>query len=223
MTINSGMIGHFNVSNLMAAMAAAHCLGVSRDHIVKGIAAAPQVPGRVEKIENNKGVLALVDYAHTGDALTQVLTTLAGLDHRRLLTVVGCGGDRDPGKRPIMARAAALHSNLAVYTSDNPRTEDPDAILEQLRRGAINCGYVELSRDAAVAENDGFIVIPERRAAIEFAVALAKEGDLLLLAGKGHEDYQILGATRIHFDDREELRRVFDGIMTLDAGGVGHV
>jgi len=222
-TISSGMIGHFNVSNLMAAMAAAQRLGLSHDHIAQGIAISPQVPGRVEKIENHKGVLALVDYAHTGDALIQILTTLAALDHRRLLTVVGCGGDRDPGKRPAMACAAAQHSNLVVYTSDNPRTEDPDVILEQLRNGALDCGYVELSRAAAEAEVDGFIVIPERRVAIEFAAALAKDGDLLLVAGKGHEDYQILGTTRIHFDDREELRRVFDGIQASGAGGEQYV
>lgn len=208
LSIESGMIGDFNVSNLMAAIAAAHKLGISHALIAKGIAAAQQVPGRVEKISNPRGILALVDYAHTGDALEQVLMTLKKLEHRRLLTVVGCGGDRDPGKRPVMACAAARYSDLAIYTSDNPRTEDPLKILEQLRQGALESNYVEVNEDKAINGENGFIVVPERRDAIAFAAKLAQKGDLLLVAGKGHEDYQILGTEKIHFDDREELRRI---------------
>jgi UDP-N-acetylmuramoyl-L-alanyl-D-glutamate--2,6-diaminopimelate ligase len=209
LSIKSGMIGHFNVSNLMAAIAAAHKLGISHNLIEKGIAAAPQVPGRVEKVDNLRGILALVDYAHTGDALEQVLMTLKKLEHRRLLTVVGCGGDRDPGKRPVMACAAARYSDLAIFTSDNPRTEDPLSILEQLRQGALESNYIEMSEVKATNGENGFIVVPERRDAIEFAAKLAQKGDLLLVAGKGHEDYQILGTEKIHFDDREELKRIF--------------
>jgi len=211
LAIASEMIGHFNVSNLMAAIAAAHELGLDAMQISQGIAAAQQVPGRVEKIANQRDVLALVDYAHTGDALEQVLKTLSQLEYRRLLAVVGCGGDRDPGKRPIMACAAAKYADLAIYTSDNPRTEDPVAILEQLRRGAIDAGYSEIDRDEAIGGRGGFVVIADRREAIEFAAMLAQQGDLLLVAGKGHEDYQILGTVKVHFDDREELRRVLAG------------
>ncbi len=208
LSIHSGMIGDFNVSNLMAAIAAAHKLGIRYDQIERGVAAAQQVPGRVEKVNNPRSILALVDYAHTGDALEQVLMTLKKLEHRRLLTVVGCGGDRDPGKRPVMACAAARYSDLAIYTSDNPRTEDPLKILAQMRQGALDSDYVEVDRVEAAQGDNGFIVIPERREAIEFAAKLAQQGDLLLVAGKGHEDYQILGTEKIHFDDREELRRV---------------
>ncbi|MBN2792762.1 MAG: UDP-N-acetylmuramoyl-L-alanyl-D-glutamate--2,6-diaminopimelate ligase [Desulfuromonadales bacterium] len=214
LNVSSGMIGDFNVSNLMAAMAAAQQLGLDQDVIIRGIASAPQVPGRLEKIANQVGVLALVDYAHTGDALEQVLNTLAKLDSRRIITVVGCGGDRDPGKRPVMAAVAVKYSDLAVFTSDNPRTEDPLKILEQVRAGALNAGGDEFTAEQIAVGYDGkgFIVIPDRRSAIEFAAQQAQEGDLLLVAGKGHEDYQILGTEKIHFDDREELARVLRAV-----------
>ncbi|MDX2493841.1 MAG: UDP-N-acetylmuramoyl-L-alanyl-D-glutamate--2,6-diaminopimelate ligase [Desulfuromusa sp.] len=217
--VESGMIGDFNVSNLLAAVATALQFGIGNEVIAKGISGAPQVPGRVEKVENNQGVLALVDYSHTSDALEQALKTLSKLDCQRLLTIVGCGGDRDQGKRPVMAAVAVKYSNLAIFTSDNPRTEDPFKILEQIRGGAVAAGSKELSEDLAAVE-DGFIVIPDRRAAIEFAGNLAKQGDLLLVAGKGHEDYQVLGTEKIHFDDREELSRVLnklDGSKILNS------
>lgn len=210
LVVESGMIGDFNVSNLLAAVAAAHQLGIEHDTIVKGIAAAPQVPGRVEKVKNERGILALVDYSHGSDALEQVLKTLTKLESRRLVTVFGCGGDRDQGKRSVMGAIAIHYSDLAILTSDNPRTEDPLAILEQIRAGAVNAGGKELSETEAVGEEEGFIVIPDRRSAIEFAAHLTKAGDLLLVTGKGHEDYQILGTEKIHFDDREELYRVLN-------------
>ena len=208
--VNSEMIGDFNLSNLLAAVATAQQLGIDNAIIARGISAAPQVPGRVEKVENRRGVLALVDYSHTPDALEQALKTLAKIDSRRLLTVVGCGGDRDKGKRPLMAAVAVKYSNLSIFTSDNPRTEDPMQILEQVRDGALSADSRELNVEQALSA-DGFIVIPDRRDAIEFAGSLATEGDLLLVAGKGHEDYQILGTEKIHFDDREELDRVLNG------------
>jgi len=208
--VHSGMIGDFNLSNLLAAVATAQQLGIDNKIIAEGISAAPQVPGRVEKVENRQGVLALVDYSHTPDALEQALKTLAKIDSRRLLTVVGCGGDRDKGKRPLMAAVAVKYSNLSIFTSDNPRTEDPLEILEQVRNGALSADSRELNMEQALSV-DGFIVIPDRREAIEFAGSLAAEGDLLLVAGKGHEDYQILGTEKIHFDDREELDRVLNG------------
>jgi UDP-N-acetylmuramoyl-L-alanyl-D-glutamate--2,6-diaminopimelate ligase len=216
--VESGMIGDFNVSNLLAAVATAQQFGISNELIAKGIAAAPQVPGRVEKVKNIKGVLALVDYSHTADALEQALKTLSKLEFHRLLTVVGCGGDRDKGKRPIMAAVAVKYSNLSIFTSDNPRTEDPLKILEQVRGGALATGSRELSQKQAASE-DGFVVIPDRRAAIEFAGHLAGAGDLLLVAGKGHEDYQVLGTEKIHFDDREELDRVLNEVKGPDSMG----
>lgn len=209
--IDSRMIAHFNVSNLLAAVTAAQALGIDNAQIAAGIAAAPQVPGRLERVENDRDILALVDYAHTGDALEQVLATLSKLGSKRLITLVGCGGDRDPGKRPVMAAAAVKYSDLAVFTSDNPRTEDPLQILEQVRAGALAAKAVELSDMLLEAGERGFIVIPDRHEAIKTACSLAKAGDLLLLAGKGHEDYQILGTTKVHFDDREELAAALSG------------
>ncbi|WP_321370094.1 UDP-N-acetylmuramoyl-L-alanyl-D-glutamate--2,6-diaminopimelate ligase [uncultured Desulfuromusa sp.] len=225
--IESGMIGDFNVSNLLGVVATAQQLGISNEDISKGIMAAPQVPGRVEKVQNNQGVLALVDYSHTPGALDQALKTLSKLDPNRLFTIVGCGGDRDKGKRPLMAAVAVKYSNLSIFTSDNPRTEDPIVILEQMRGGAVTSGSKELSESQAAIE-DGFIVIPDRRAAIEFACRLAGSGDLLLVAGKGHEDYQIVGTEKKHFDDREELTRVLNTTngsdnQLPDPGGGHHV
>lgn len=217
-SIDSPLIGHFNVSNLLATVAAAQLLGIDNQTIAAGIAAAPQVPGRLQRIENQREVLALVDYAHTGDALEQVLKTLSQLEHRRLITLVGCGGDRDPGKRPIMAAAATRYSDLAVLTSDNPRTEDPLKILSQMRQGAIAAGARELTCEQ-LAEKRGFCVEPDRRRAIELACKLAQAGDLLLVAGKGHEDYQILGSEKIHFDDRKELARALQRTCNPAKGG----
>ncbi len=212
-TLRSSLVGDFNVSNILAAVAAAHRLGIDSATICRGIEQAPQVPGRLERVDNSRGVLALVDYAHTSDALSQVLGGLAGIKASRRITLVGCGGDRDPKKRPLMAAAAVKASDLTILTSDNPRTEDPLLILEQMRQGALETAEQELALAQASAGVPGFVIIPDRRKAIEFAVGLAQEGDLLLVAGKGHEDYQILGTTRVHFDDREELRRAFAGEM----------
>jgi len=205
--IDSPMTGDFNLSNLLAAVAVAQQLNIGNEQIAAGIKAAPQVPGRLERVVNDCGVLALVDYAHTGDALEQVLKTLCGLEHRRLYTIIGCGGDRDPGKRPVMAAVAAKYSDLAIFTSDNPRTEDPLLILGQIRTGALAAGSSELDPAQVNSDSRGFVVIPDRRSAINYAASLVSNGDLLLVAGKGHEDYQILGTTKIHFDDREEVQQ----------------
>ncbi len=207
--IDSSLIGNFNVSNLLATVTAAQQLGIKKQTIAAGLANALQVPGRLQRIDNDNDVLVLVDYAHTSDALEQVLNTLEKLEHRRLITLVGCGGDRDPAKRPVMASTAVRYSDLAVFTSDNPRTEDPLLILEQMRAGTQADGAVELSKEQIAAGERGFIVVPDRRQAIDLVSEYAKAGDLLLVAGKGHEDYQILGTTKIHFDDREELERAF--------------
>jgi UDP-N-acetylmuramoyl-L-alanyl-D-glutamate--2,6-diaminopimelate ligase len=176
--------------------------------ITAGISAAKGVPGRLEQVENDRGAVILVDYAHTGDALRRVLEALEKLSPQRILTLFGCGGDRDRSKRPIMAEVAARGSDIAIATSDNPRTENPQQILDDVRVGLARVHEREWSRaDAMVDTGRGYVVIEDRREALEFAVSLLRRGDLLLVAGKGHEDYQILASGRIHFDDREELRK----------------
>lgn len=212
--IASPLLGEYNVENLLCAIAAGVALDLPLQAIGAGLQAATGVPGRLERIENERDAVVLVDYAHTGDALRRVIEALLALAPKRLLTVFGCGGDRDRSKRPIMAEVAARGSHIAIATSDNPRTEDPQRILNDVRVGLARVHAREWSpAEAAAATGKGYVVIPDRRAAIDFAVSLLCPGDLLLVAGKGHEDYQILGTGRIHFDDREELRRA------LQAGG----
>jgi len=211
-TLRSPLLGQFNLQNLLCAAGAGIALGLAPETIGAGLATATLVPGRLERIENDREALVLVDYAHTGDALEKVLTTLRDLSPRRIITVFGCGGDRDRRKRPIMGEVVARLSTLSVLTSDNPRTEDPLAILEEIRQGTQRVHPFEWSRtEAESMAGSGFVTIPDRREAIEFAVSLLKAGDLLLVAGKGHEDYQIVGREKRHFDDREELRRALAG------------
>jgi UDP-N-acetylmuramoyl-L-alanyl-D-glutamate--2,6-diaminopimelate ligase len=160
---------------------------------------------------NSQGVTCLVDYAHTGDALENVLSTLKELAKGRIITVFGCGGDRDNGKRPIMGSVAARLSDLAVLTSDNPRTEDPWRILDMVKAGVVNSGGREYNPEDLTDgfSEKGFVVMENRREAIRLAAKAARSGDILLLAGKGHEDYQIIGKTKHHFDDREEAANAF--------------
>ncbi|MEJ2201190.1 MAG: UDP-N-acetylmuramoyl-L-alanyl-D-glutamate--2,6-diaminopimelate ligase [Desulfuromonadaceae bacterium] len=208
LTIESALIGKFNLQNLLCAVGAGIALQLPLAAIAAGLSRAPQVPGRLERIVNDRGALILVDYAHTGDALEKVLQTVSDLAPRRLLTVFGCGGDRDPRKRPIMGEVAARYSDLAILTSDNPRTEDPQKIIDEVRQGVLRVHPREWSlEEARKSSGRGFVTLPDRAAAIAFAVSLLAERDLLLVAGKGHEDYQILGTRRVHFDDREEVRR----------------
>jgi murE/murF fusion protein len=182
------LIGRYNVANIALVVGMCEALGLDHDVIARGIASVPGVPGRVERVPNDAGLDLVVDYAHTPDALENVLKTLRPLTRRRLICVFGCGGDRDPTKRPRMGAAVAALADLAVVTSDNPRTEDPRAIIEQILPALPAPFYVDV----------------DRRTAIRAAIAAATPGDIVLIAGKGHEDYQILGTTKIHFDDREE-------------------
>jgi UDP-N-acetylmuramoyl-L-alanyl-D-glutamate--2,6-diaminopimelate ligase len=165
----------------------------------------------MERVDNSNSVTCLVDYAHTGDALENVLATLKEIATGRIITLFGCGGDRDNGKRPIMGKFAASMSDLAVVTSDNPRTEEPLVILEQIKAGIAPLElreYLTNELDQGFTEK-GFIVIENRHDAIRLAIRIAKPGDIVLLAGKGHEDYQIIGTTKHHFDDREEASAAF--------------
>jgi UDP-N-acetylmuramoyl-L-alanyl-D-glutamate--2,6-diaminopimelate ligase len=206
--VDSPLLGEFNVENLLCTIGAAVALNLPPQVISAGIAAAKGVPGRLEQVANDRGAVILVDYAHTGDALRRVLEAMQKLAPQRILTLFGCGGDRDRSKRPIMAEVAARGSDIAIATSDNPRTEDPRQILDDVRVGCERVHEREWSRaDALAGTGRGYVVIEERREALEFAVSLLQPGDLLLVAGKGHEDYQILASGRIHFDDREELRK----------------
>ncbi|MBJ6749197.1 UDP-N-acetylmuramoyl-L-alanyl-D-glutamate--2,6-diaminopimelate ligase [Geomonas anaerohicana] len=203
--INSDLLGRFNLYNMLGAVGAGLALGISTEAIVAGIEGHKKVPGRLERVPNEQGIIVLVDYAHTGDALENVLSTIAELKTDRIITLFGCGGDRDKGKRPVMGEIAARYSDLAIVTSDNPRTEDPQAILADVRAG-IPAGMKEYSLEELEAgfREKGFATIESRRTAVRTAILAARPGDIVLLAGKGHEDYQIVGTEKFHFDDREE-------------------
>jgi UDP-N-acetylmuramoyl-L-alanyl-D-glutamate--2,6-diaminopimelate ligase len=186
--VRSPLIGRFNVYNLLAAIAAASACGIKTRDAVATLLDAPQVPGRMENVGNAGGATVFVDYAHTPDALENACRTLKELDPRRLITVFGCGGDRDKGKRPLMAAAAARYSDAIVVTSDNPRSEDPLTIISEVEKG--------LGGKAARS-------IPDRSEAINFAIANSLSGDIILIAGKGHETTQQFATETIDFDDRK--------------------
>lgn len=185
------LLGDFNVANALAAAATALGLGRTLTDVAGRLSAAPQVPGRMERISDTPCIV-LRDYAHTPDALERALSSLRPLTRGRLIVVFGCGGDRDRGKRPIMGRIAAELSHLAIATSDNPRTEDPNSIIDDIEQGMGNMPHVR---------------IPDRVAAIHAALNEARPGDTILLAGKGHETYQIIGTEKIDFDEREIVQR----------------
>ena len=201
------LIGAFNLENLLVACGAAAALEVPAPAIAEGVAACPQVPGRVERVgaEIEGAPTVLVDYAHTPDAVEKVLAALSPLCRGRLVAVFGCGGDRDRTKRPLMAAAVARHADRIVATSDNPRTEDPEQILDDVVEGLS--GLSPLAPEALDQATGGYARISDRREAIERAIGIARAEDTVLIAGKGHEDYQIIGRERLPFDDREEARR----------------
>jgi UDP-N-acetylmuramoyl-L-alanyl-D-glutamate--2,6-diaminopimelate ligase len=213
---SSSLIGAANLQNIMGAAGAGLALGLPVDAVVAGIQRLKSVPGRVEKIDNPLGIAVVIDYAHTPDALEKVLAAVRPLTGGRIVTVFGCGGDRDRGKRPLMGEIAARLSDVIVVTSDNPRTEDPLTIVSEVEAGVQKSGLGRLEgpgSGAALAPSDtpnaqcrGYYVEPDRRAAIRVGLRAARRNDLVLIAGKGHEDYQILGQKRIHFDDREVAR-----------------
>src|SRR5438105_4833840 len=185
-----------------------HC---SRD-VVRVIPECPGAPGRLERVPDPEGRVVLVDYAHTDDALARVLDALRQAAAPRIVCVFGCGGDRDRGKRPLMGEAAGGRADLVVATSDNPRTEDPLAILAAIEPGLARSGKAKLDPRHARMGLDGYCVVPDRREAIALALRCARPGDAVLLAGKGHEDYQIVGKEKRPFDDRLEARRALEEI-----------
>lgn len=210
MKIQSPLVGEFNIYNIMAAIGAATALGIPEESIREGIDALSTVPGRMERIKNDKGVEIFVDYAHTPDALESALTVLRPLRGRgRLITVFGCGGDRDRTKRPVMGRGVARLSDFSIITSDNPRSEPPGDIIQDIEVGFISqngraIGREDLERGV---ETGGYLKIEDRREAIGLAIQAARPGDIILIAGKGHESYQILADRRLPFDDRAEVRK----------------
>lgn len=205
--IHSRLVGVFNLYNILAAAAACSALGVGLETIQHGIKLARGVPGRMERIQNDRGIKVFVDYAHTADALVQVLTTLRDAGARTIITVFGCGGDRDRSKRPDMGRAAASLSTSVIVTSDNPRGEDPDSIIAEIEPGLQEEGFVRACAADAPCTRGLYYVVPERRQAIRQAICQAVCGDVVLIAGKGHETTQQFAQAQSHFDDREEVRQ----------------
>ena len=207
--IASPLVGEFNLSNIMTAVGIGLGHGLSPSAIAGGIARLRGVPGRLESVANEAGVLCVVDYSHTPDALERALDVLRPLAKGRLICVFGCGGDRDRGKRPLMGHAAARRADLTIVTSDNPRTEKPESIIDMILEGVRTTGKAERSAVELNQGQFGYHVEVDRWTAISRAVALARVGDVVLIAGKGHEDYQIIGTQKTHFDDREIAAAAF--------------
>jgi UDP-N-acetylmuramyl-tripeptide synthetase len=202
------MIGAPHLANILAAAAAARELGFAAAVIQAGIESLTGVPGRLEGVRAGQPFAVVVDYAHKPDALERSLASLRELTSGRLIVVFGCGGDRDKGKRPLMGEIAGRLADLVIVTSDNPRTEEPMAIIDAIEAGVRAAARTPVASLALGQTGlaDGYVVVPERRAAIALAIQAARAGDLVLIAGKGHEDYQIVGTTKQHLDDREEAR-----------------
>jgi UDP-N-acetylmuramoyl-L-alanyl-D-glutamate--2,6-diaminopimelate ligase len=185
--VKTPLIGAFNVYNTLAVLGAAEGMGLNFREAVSHMRNAPQVPGRLERVQEDGKYSVFVDYAHTPDALVNVLQALRASKPRRIITVFGCGGDRDRTKRPFMAKAAENGSDICILTSDNPRSEDPEAIMADAKKGFSSRGALE---------------IVDRREAIRAAIENAAEGDIILIAGKGHEDYQEINGEKHPFDDK---------------------
>ncbi len=198
--ISTFLVGKFNVSNLLAIYGAASLLGMSDDDLLKEISKLQSAPGRFQMVHSDSGVVGIVDYAHTPDALKNVLDTINEIrtHNEILITVAGAGGNRDAAKRPEMAAAAVMRSDRLIITSDNPRFEEPEEIIRQMREGVGGEYYNKV------------LCITDRREAIRTAAALAKKGDIILVAGKGHENYQEIKGVRHHFDDVEELAKALN-------------
>ncbi len=211
----SPLVGRYNCENIHCAAGVAVALGISMPAIKAGIETTAVIPGRLEPVPNQGGRFVYVDYAHTPDALRNVLTALTAIADRRVLCVFGCGGDRDRGKRPQMGQIAAQICDLTVVTSDNPRSEPPLAIIDQILAGTRQVCRREY-RAAELSNGTpekGYTVEPDRRKAIRLAIAASRPGDTVLIAGKGHETYQILGGKTIAFDDRSVAAQALTDVM----------
>jgi len=198
LTLSSRLIGHHNLLNLLAAVSVGRALGLSDSYLRDGLASV-SIPGRLQRVENPLGVEILIDYAHTPDALENVLKSIRPLARRRVITVFGCGGDRDRGKRPLMGTISEKLSDIVILTDDNPRTEDSAAILDEIETGISFMPSLQETEVSSAIK--GYIKVPDRKRAIHLAIHSASPGDIVLIAGKGHEPYQILGTRRIPFSD----------------------
>jgi UDP-N-acetylmuramoyl-L-alanyl-D-glutamate--2,6-diaminopimelate ligase len=210
--LRSPLIGEFNLENLVVAVGIGLGIGLGPEAIARALADERGAPGRLERVSDRGAPFGVfVDYAHTPDALERVMAALRPIvpPGRRLIVVFGCGGDRDRTKRPLMGHAVARDAELAIVTSDNPRTEEPQSILDMILEGVRRepaCPPLVPEAETLATARRGHVALVDRREAIRLAVAAARPGDVVVIAGKGHEDYQILGKTKVHFDDREEAR-----------------
>ena len=210
--LRSPMLGEHNLENLLVALGCIYALGLDLDRAVEAWRTAAGSAGRLERIAHPSDVAVLVDYAHTPDALHRVLETMRAITPGRLLVLFGAGGDRDRGKRPEMGRVAAETADLCVITSDNPRSENPQDVLDEVEAGARKAGMPRFESEELATTARGYCCVLDRREAIAVAIRSAQDGDTVLLAGKGHETYQIIGTERAHFDDREEARAIIAGL-----------
>jgi UDP-N-acetylmuramoyl-L-alanyl-D-glutamate--2,6-diaminopimelate ligase len=216
--IHSKLIGNFNLYNILAAVGVGMGMDIPLKTIKEGVEGLKGVSGRFEKVENQKGIHVIVDYAHTQDALERALLGIKNIlennprNDGKMITVFGCGGDRDRTKRPLMGEIAGKYSDLAILTSDNPRTEDPLTILEEVEKGLKSLPLKEWRLDEIRLwrSNKGYLKVPDRREAIRMAIRLAQPLDTVLIAGKGHEDYQIIGKKKFPFDDRIEAKKALE-------------
>jgi len=217
-SIHSKLIGEFNVYNILAAVATGIAMDIPLETVKNGVESLEGVLGRFEKIGNRKGIHVIVDYAHTHDALERVLLGLKNVlrslpqGNGKIITVFGCGGDRDRTKRPLMGKVAATYSDLSILTSDNPRREDPLAIMSEVEMGFKSLSLLEWHRDeiGSWRSKKGYLKVPDRREAIRMAIRLAQPSDTVLIAGKGHEDYQVIGKQKFPFDDHIEAKKALE-------------
>jgi len=211
----SGLIGRYNLENILCAAGASKVLNISPASAARSIVSFENVPGRLERIANECDRHVFLDYAHTPDALENVLSALKEVIPGRLICVFGCGGDRDKAKRPQMGKIAGILSDFVVITSDNPRTENPETIIEEIRDGVADAVPLELTISGV--ENGfsekGYIIEPDRERAIALGIRISRPDDTILIAGKGHEDYQIIGTTTIRFDDKEKASAALAEIL----------
>ncbi|WP_228108713.1 UDP-N-acetylmuramoyl-L-alanyl-D-glutamate--2,6-diaminopimelate ligase [Terrisporobacter petrolearius] len=198
--VSLNMVGQFTVYNCLAVICACYILNMDVDEIVNRISILKGVNGRFEKVENNKDIHVFVDYAHTPDALDNVLNSIKDFAKKRIITVFGCGGNREKEKRPLMGKIAQEYSDIAIITSDNPRYEEPNEIIKDILIGIDR-------------EKENYVVILDRKDAIKEAINMAKEGDVVLIAGKGHENYQIIKDEIVEFDDKLVAKEILDSLV----------
>jgi UDP-N-acetylmuramyl-tripeptide synthetase len=210
----SPLVGAHNVENILGATGMGLALTISHKKIKAGIESVTMVPGRLESVVNSSGRYVFVDYAHTPDALENVLTALNSLPHERIICIFGCGGDRDRKKRPLMGEIAGRLCDLAVITSDNPRTESPKKIIEEIQAGILESSPHRYSQPDLESgfETSGYVIEPDRKKAITLGIGISRPGDTVLIAGKGHEAYQVIGRETVPFDDRLVAEKVLSVI-----------